>query len=83
MQRFSSFDISELKLVYRVLHSHLMEHLELMDTDYLQDLQRWLQYRAGQDGVDTTDHGQWGAWLGDENVSAHVADRQVLTLLDD
>ncbi len=30
MQKFSEFDLTELKLVYRVLHQHLMEHLELM-----------------------------------------------------
>ena len=26
-------------------------------------LQRWLQYRAVEDGVDLTDHAQWDGWL--------------------
>ena len=34
MTQFSTFDLSELKLVYRTLHAHLMEHIELMETDF-------------------------------------------------
>ena len=63
MQRFSAFEIDELKLVYRVLHQNLMSHMELMDGEFLQTLQSWLQYRAGQDGVDVSIHAQWDAWL--------------------
>ena len=33
---FAHFDLSELKLVYRVLHQHLMEHIELMDADFFE-----------------------------------------------
>ena len=28
MQQFSTFDVDELKLVYRVLHQNLMAHIE-------------------------------------------------------
>ena len=63
MQRFSDFDIQELKLVYRILHRNLMGNIELMDADFLESLQKWLQYRAGQDGVDISIHRQWDAWL--------------------
>ena len=63
MQRFSAFEIDELKLVYRVLHQNLMSNMELMDAEFLQALQSWLQYRAGQDGVDVSVHAQWEAWL--------------------
>lgn len=82
MQQFSTFDIDELKLVYRVLHQNLMEHMELMDADFLQDLQRWLQYRAVQDGVEISDHAQWDAWLGGQVVSCEerVAQRKVIPL---
>jgi hypothetical protein len=69
MQQFSTFDLGELKLVYRTLHAHLMEHIELMETDFLTLLQSWLQYRAGQEGVDVADHAQWDAWLGGVHVS--------------
>ena len=85
MQQFSSFEIDELKLVYRVLHRNLMENLELMDTNFLSELQNWLQYRAGRDGVDVADHGQWDAWLGGKHVSCEerVAQHRVLSLISD
>ncbi len=83
MQQFSTFDLSELKLVYRTLHAHLMEHIELMETDFLTDLQRWLQYRAGEDGVDVADHAQWDAWLGGTHVPCEerMKGRRVIQLV--
>ena len=36
---------------------------ELMDTDFLTDLQAWLQHVAGQEGVDVGDHAAWDRWL--------------------
>ena len=63
MQRFSTFELAELKLVYRVLQRNLLDHPELMDSEFLETLQRWLQYRAGEDGVDVTDHARWVLWL--------------------
>ena len=70
MQRFSTFDVKELKLVYRILHHNLMNHTELMDAEFLESLQSWLQYRAVQDGVDLTDHSQWSGWLNDQKVAS-------------
>ncbi len=66
--RLAAFDLDELKLVYRVLHAHLMEHLELMDAAIFQELQDWLQLVAAQQGIDVGDHAQWDAWLGGEHV---------------
>ena len=85
MNRFAHHDLSELKLVYRVLHQHLMEHLELMDTAFLTDLQRWLQGVAGQQGVDISDHAAWDAWLGGVVVSCEdrVSQRRRLSLVPD
>jgi hypothetical protein len=60
--------LEELKLVYRVLHRHLGEHTELMDTHFLIELQRYLQDRAAQEGVDPSHHGAWDAWLGNMDV---------------
>ena len=74
MQRFSAFEIDELKLVYRILHQNLMSHMELMDAEFLQAMQSWLQYRAGQDGVDVSDHAQWDAWLKGKAPSVSSAD---------
>ncbi len=63
------YPLTELKLVYRVLHGHLTEHTDLLDASLFDDLQRHLQRQAQADGVDVTDHGAWDAWLGNEAVS--------------
>ena len=55
--------LDDLKLIYRVLHRHLGQHPELMDTHFLSELQSFLQRRAQSEGVDGTDHGAWDAWL--------------------
>ena len=49
----------------------------------LEGLQSWLQFRAGQEGVDVADHAQWDAWLGGTYVSCEerVAQRRVLKLV--
>jgi hypothetical protein len=64
MATFDSFETSDLKLIYRVLHAHVMEHAELMDSSFLLALQSHLQALARQSGVDLGDHRQWDAWLG-------------------
>ena len=84
MKPLADYPLSELKLVYRVLHGSLMQHLELMDADFLGDLQSYLRARAADDGVDTRDHGAWDAWLGNKAVGCdvRVANRKRLTLMD-
>jgi hypothetical protein len=74
------YALDEWKLVYRVLHSRLKDHLELLDSHFFADLQTHLQRCAAADGVDVTDHGAWDAWLGNEPVSCavRVAGREVL-----
>lgn len=61
-------ELEELKLVYRVLHQNLREHLDLMDTNFLQQLQHFLHERAREEGVDASDHGQWDRWLGNNDA---------------
>lgn len=76
MSPLDSFAVNELKLVYRVLHGALLDEVELMDSAFLSQLQAHLQRAARTDGVDTSDHGAWDAWL---NKSGP---RGGLTLLD-
>ena len=66
----AALDFEELKLVYRVLHQHLGEHPDLMDTDFLIELQNYLQRRAIQAGVDISDHSKWDAWIGHVNATS-------------
>ncbi len=65
----AAMELDDLKLVYRVLHGHLAEHPELMETDFLIDLQTFLHQRAEREGVDGTHHGEWDAWLGNSGAS--------------
>ncbi len=61
------YEPTDLKKVYQVLQSHLLEHPELVDSEFLQDLQSHLQYRARREGVDLKDHGAWNAWLSERS----------------
>ena len=60
---------ADLKLIYRVLHRHLTQHTELLDSDFFTDLQRHLQQQATAEGIDVSDHGAWDAWLGNTTAS--------------
>ena len=85
MSAYTAFNTKDLRLVYRILHGHLAEHLELMDSPFFEGLQSHLQGEARQDGVDVTDHAQWDAWLGGETIPCEerVAGRRVLSLVRD
>jgi hypothetical protein len=64
----AAHSVEDLKLVYRVLHRHLSQHPELMETHFLTELQNFLHARARADGVDTAHHGAWDAWLGNDDA---------------
>lgn len=63
MKSLSDYPITELKLIYSLLHSQIIEQPALMDSDLLQDLQSFLQSQATQDNVDVSTHSEWAAWL--------------------
>ncbi|MEJ2060016.1 MAG: hypothetical protein P8Y64_05945 [Gammaproteobacteria bacterium] len=63
MKPLDQYTLAELKLIYRLLHDQLAQEPALMDSELLEDLQRYLQGRAGEDGVDVSLHAQWAAWL--------------------
>jgi hypothetical protein len=67
-----TYTLAEQKLIYRVLHSQLMECPELMDSEFLHDLQIALQRQAQSEGVDIADHGAWDEWLGNRAVDCDV-----------
>jgi len=68
MEAIKDYPISELKLIYQILHSQIQENFELMDSSLLQDLQTVLQSSATTDGIDVSLHSDWSAWL--NNLSA-------------
>lgn len=63
-------DLDELKLVFRILHRHLGQHPELLDSHFLTELQGFLHQRAIQDGVDIADHSAWDRWLGNDTAAS-------------
>lgn len=63
MKNFTEYPITELKLIYSLLHSQILEQPALMDSDLLQDLQRFLQTQATEDNIDVSTHSEWAAWL--------------------
>ena len=65
MPNLTDYPLAELKLIYRLLHQQIQQHMELMDSQLLADLQQHLQQQASQDGVDVSLHAQWSAWLND------------------
>ncbi len=66
----ASHDLNELKLVFRVLHRHLGQHPDLLDTHFLIELQRFLHDQAISDGVDIADHSAWDRWLGNDDAAS-------------
>ncbi len=79
-RKLNEYPLAELKLIYRILHAQLMQHIELIDAQLLQDLQAYLQARAGAEGVILADHAQWDHWLGNEAIPCEerLQDRRTL-----
>jgi hypothetical protein len=66
MKTLTDYPLTELKLIYAILHTQIVEQPELMDSDLLHDLQTLLQQHATQDGVDVSTHADWAAWLNNQ-----------------
>lgn len=64
MKTLKDYPITELKLIYNLLHTQLPIHTELMDSELLQDLQHQLLLQASSEGVDVSLHADWASWLG-------------------
>jgi len=65
MKTLDDYALTDLKRIYRTLHGQLQQDFELMDSEFLQDLQTLLQTAATAEGVDVSLHVQWDAWLND------------------
>ena len=63
MPSLVQYPLQELKLIYRLLHTQLPQHPQLIDSELLQDLQTFLQQQARDDGIDVSHHAQWARWL--------------------
>ncbi|MFV1981957.1 MAG: hypothetical protein ACC657_00335 [Thiohalomonadales bacterium] len=65
MKAIKEYPVSELKLIYQVLHSQIQENFDLMDSSLFHDLQKILQSLAANEGVDISLHNDWSTWLND------------------
>lgn len=63
MKIIKDYPVSELKLIYQILHGQIQENFELMDSSLLHDLQTVLQTLASNDGIDVSLHSDWSSWL--------------------
>lgn len=68
MRLQDAYPMAEWKLLYRVLHGQLRNHIDLMDSGFFLDLQSHLQREAQAQGVDIGDHGAWDGWLGNTDA---------------
>ncbi len=75
--------IDDMKLIYRVLHRHMGEHVELMDSTFMDELQTALQRKAQAEGVDIGHHGAWDLWLGNDAATPCEERVKKRRILDD
>ncbi len=69
MNDIKDYPVTELKLIYQVLHSQIQQNFDLMDSNLLQDIQTILQSQAANDGIDVSLHSEWSLWLSQQSVS--------------
>lgn len=67
MKTIIDYPLTELKLIYNLLHANIQLNFELMDSELLSDLQKHLQTEAASEGIDVTHHAQWKAWLDNQS----------------
>ena len=65
MKTLKDYPTQELKLIYNILHAQLPAHTALLDSEWLQDLQRHLLQKAEASGVSQPT--SWEKWLNSEN----------------
>ncbi|MCG8419675.1 MAG: hypothetical protein MJE77_17215 [Proteobacteria bacterium] len=55
--------LNDMKLIYRVLQENMTKFPDLMECDFFDELQHFLQERAKAEGVGIADEGVWDSWL--------------------
>jgi len=60
---FEAYDLQGWKLIYLVLYKTIADNPDLMDVDFFNDLQTYLQRNAENNNVNPLDHEEWIKWL--------------------
>lgn len=70
MKPLKDYPLKELKLIYNILHVQLPLHITLLESELLQDLQRYLLSQATTEGVDVSKSTEWTRWLNNHMSSS-------------
>ncbi len=76
-----TYQVSDLKRIYRVLHQHLLQNTDLMESEVFEDLQAYLQGVATLSGIDISDHEAWDRWIREEPAPIMTRGRPHLRLV--
>lgn len=63
MRIFEAYNLQGWKLIYLVLYKTIADNPDLMDVDFFNDLQTYLQRNAENNNVNPLDHEEWIKWL--------------------
>ena len=67
MKTLKDYSLKELKIIYNLLYAQLPAHIELVDSELLQDLQHHLLLQASMEGIDISLRSDWAKWLTDSH----------------
>ena len=60
---FEAYNLQGWKLIYLVIYKNISDNPDLMDVDFFNDLQTYLQASAENNNVNPLDHEEWIKWL--------------------
>ena len=66
MEIFKRYNLKDWKLIYTILHKDLLNVPDLMDVEFFNNLQTYLQAEASHIGLDISEHETWIDWLKNE-----------------
>ena len=80
---FEEYDLKEWKLIYLTLHKSVSNNWDVMDLEFFNDLQKYLQSKAEKTGLDPLDHDTWTNWLNNAKKcgrSVSIIDRHIANI---
>jgi len=80
---FEQYNLKEWKLIYLTLHKSVLATPELIDMEFFNDLQKYLQSKAEKTGLEPIDHDTWINWLNNAKncgVSVQIMNRSITNI---
>jgi hypothetical protein len=80
---FEQYNLKEWKLIYLTLHKSVLTTPELIDMEFFNDLQKYLQSKAEKTGLEPIDHDTWINWLNNAKncgVSVQIMNRSITNI---